>query len=207
MDLLELFTAALSIDRIKITEVLRLSLDVGREDLVVAFRLLDDLADRVLVPLPPERLWVVVLVVQLCAGDGRAERRRWGAVGALVTVLALIAVGSFWAATRIDRARDLAEERGVEAQRRAAVAEAAVVARPDEKWGERPLLIAVPASERTPTKEAVLQYLSGTLAKWQLPDDVLFVDELPMTTTGKIDKKTIRAGLAEQGYTLPDLRD
>ncbi|MDX1647590.1 MAG: long-chain fatty acid--CoA ligase, partial [Longimicrobiales bacterium] len=61
-----------------------------------------------------------------------------------------------------------------------------------EKWGERPLLIAVASKERTPSKEEVLEYLSGTLAKWQLPDDVLFVDELPLGGTGKVQKTKLR---------------
>ncbi|MCX7063817.1 MAG: hypothetical protein NT024_04460, partial [Proteobacteria bacterium] len=42
--------------------------------------------------------------------------------------------------------------------------------------------------------------------KWQLPDDVLFVDAIPLTSTGKMDKKTVRANLDKQGYQLPDLR-
>ena len=44
--------------------------------------------------------------------------------------------------------------------------------------------------------------LAGTLAKWQLPDDVVFVDQLPMTATGKISKKDLRAQFAE--YKLPE---
>ncbi|MFT6015223.1 MAG: non-ribosomal peptide synthetase component E (peptide arylation enzyme), partial [Candidatus Azotimanducaceae bacterium] len=43
-------------------------------------------------------------------------------------------------------------------------------------------------------------------AKWQLPDDVIFVEQIPQTSTGKIDKKTIRAQLDEQNYKLPDMR-
>lgn len=69
---------------------------------------------------------------------------------------------------------------------------AAVIGIPDEEWGERPLLIAVPSAGRTPSKEDVLDYLSGSLAKWQLPDDVIFVDELPMGGTGKVRKTKLR---------------
>ncbi|MBT3734270.1 MAG: hypothetical protein HOG25_06425, partial [Gammaproteobacteria bacterium] len=43
-------------------------------------------------------------------------------------------------------------------------------------------------------------------ARWQLPDDVIFVESIPLTTTGKIDKKTIRADLDETNYQLPDMR-
>lgn len=69
---------------------------------------------------------------------------------------------------------------------------AAVIGVPHEKWGERPLLIAVPSAGKTPSKEDVLDYLSGSLAKWQLPDDILFVDELPMGGTGKVQKTKLR---------------
>ena len=69
---------------------------------------------------------------------------------------------------------------------------AAVIGIPDEKWGERPLLIAVPAADRSPSKEGVIEYLAGTLAKWQLPDDVIFVDALPMGGTGKVQKRKLR---------------
>jgi fatty-acyl-CoA synthase len=76
------------------------------------------------------------------------------------------------------------------------IAMAAVIGVPSEKWGERPLLIAVPAPGRQPTKEAVLDYLSGSLAKWQLPDDVIFVEALPMGATGKVQKTKLREDYA-----------
>ena len=47
---------------------------------------------------------------------------------------------------------------------------------------------------------------SEMFAKWQLPDDVIFVHEIPLTSTGKIDKKIIRGQLEDDGYQLPDLR-
>ena len=72
------------------------------------------------------------------------------------------------------------------------IAMAAVIGVPDEKWGERPLLIAVAAKDRTPTKEALLAHLAGSLAKWQLPDEVIFVDALPMGGTGKVQKTKLR---------------
>jgi len=67
-----------------------------------------------------------------------------------------------------------------------------VIGIPDEKWGERPLLIAVPTTDRTPSKQDIIDYLAGTLAKWQLPDDVIFVDALPMGGTGKVQKTKLR---------------
>ena len=72
------------------------------------------------------------------------------------------------------------------------IAMAAVIGIPHEKWGERPLLIVVPTPDASPTKESILEYLSGTLAKWQLPDDVIFVDALPMGATGKVQKTKLR---------------
>jgi len=72
------------------------------------------------------------------------------------------------------------------------IMEAAVIGVPDEKWGERPLLIAVPVPGGSPTSESVLAHLSKTLAKWQLPDEVIFVAALPMGATGKVQKAKLR---------------
>lgn len=72
------------------------------------------------------------------------------------------------------------------------IAMAAVIGIPDEKWGERPLLIAVATPGTSPDRQGVLDFLSGSLAKWQLPDDVIFVDELPMGGTGKVQKTRLR---------------
>jgi 3-(methylthio)propionyl---CoA ligase len=78
------------------------------------------------------------------------------------------------------------------ATRHPEIAMAAVIATPHEKWGERPLLIAVPAPDSSPTKESVLEFLEGQVAKWWLPDDVVFVDELPLGATGKVQKSKLR---------------
>ena len=86
------------------------------------------------------------------------------------------------------------------------VAQAAVVAAPHPKWDERPVAIVIPAPGASPSSEAILAHCAERFAKWQLPDEVLFRDEIPLTSTGKIDKKTIRAGLEAEGYRLPDLR-
>lgn len=72
------------------------------------------------------------------------------------------------------------------------IAMAAVIGVPDEKWGERPLLVAVAAESGPATKEEVLDFLSASLAKWQLPDDVVFVESLPMGATGKVQKSVLR---------------
>ena len=72
------------------------------------------------------------------------------------------------------------------------VAEAAVIGIPHPKWDERPLLLIVLKPERSPAKEEILAFMQGKIAKWWMPDEVLFVPEIPHTATGKISKKTIR---------------
>jgi fatty-acyl-CoA synthase len=69
---------------------------------------------------------------------------------------------------------------------------AAVIGVPHEKWGERPILIAVPATDPPPSSESVIEFLEGTLAKWQLPDEIIFVAALPMGATGKVQKTKLR---------------
>ena len=72
------------------------------------------------------------------------------------------------------------------------VAEAAVIAVPHPKWQERPLLLVVVREGRDPSRDDILEHLAGHVASWWLPDDVVFVDELPHTATGKVLKKTLR---------------
>ena len=72
------------------------------------------------------------------------------------------------------------------------VAMAAVIAIPHEKWGERPLLVVQPATGASPTKEELLEFLEGQVAKFWIPDDVVFVDALPLGATGKVQKSKLR---------------
>ena len=81
------------------------------------------------------------------------------------------------------------------------IAEAAVIGIFHPKWDERPLLICVPSEGKEPNKVSVLKYLEDKLAKWWLPDDVVFVDEIPHTATGKIQKLTLREQFVD--YKLP----
>jgi fatty-acyl-CoA synthase len=81
------------------------------------------------------------------------------------------------------------------------VAEAAVIGVNHPKWGERPLLIIVPKKDMKPTKDEILGFMQGKIAKWWLPDDVAFVDEIPHTATGKIQKMALRDRF--KGYVLP----
>ncbi|MBU8536531.1 long-chain-fatty-acid--CoA ligase [Falsiroseomonas tokyonensis] len=78
------------------------------------------------------------------------------------------------------------------------VAEAAVVAARHPKWDERPLLVVVPKPGRAVTKEAMVAHLAPNVAKWWLPDDVVVVEEIPHTATGKILKTKLREQFA--GY-------
>ena len=86
------------------------------------------------------------------------------------------------------------------------VEQACVVAQPHPKWDERPLALLILRDGAQVSMEQVLEHCSSKFAKWQLPADVLYVDSIPMTGTGKMNKKEVRANLDEQGYVLPDLR-
>ena len=70
--------------------------------------------------------------------------------------------------------------------------ECAVISVYHPQWGERPLLIAVTENNVTLNLEDIHEYLNDKVAKWWLPDDVVFVEELPHTATGKISKMTLR---------------
>ena len=78
------------------------------------------------------------------------------------------------------------------AARHPEIALAAVIGVPHEKWGERPLLIVQAAPGASPTKESVLEFLEGQVSKIWLPDDVVFVDALPIGPTGKVQKMLLR---------------
>jgi fatty-acyl-CoA synthase len=78
-----------------------------------------------------------------------------------------------------------------------AVREAAVVAIPDERWGERPLACVVLADGGKVSGEDLREYLRLRVAKWWLPERFMFVDALPKTSVGKFDKKALRARLAD----------
>jgi len=81
------------------------------------------------------------------------------------------------------------------------VAEAAVIGIAHPKWDERPLLVIITKPDRAPTKDEILAFMSGKIAKWWMPDDVVFVDEIPHTATGKILKTALREQFRD--YRLP----
>ncbi len=83
-----------------------------------------------------------------------------------------------------------------------AVAEAAVIGVAHPKWTERPLLVVTKAEGEDVSKEELLAYFDGKVATWWIPNDVVFVEELPHTATGKVKKIELRKQFAE--YRLPD---
>ena len=86
------------------------------------------------------------------------------------------------------------------------VAQACVVAQPHPKWDERPVALVILDAGKDVSEQTILQHCETAFAKWQLPDEVLFVDAIPLTSTGKMDKKVVRADLESKGYQLPSLR-
>jgi fatty-acyl-CoA synthase len=78
------------------------------------------------------------------------------------------------------------------------VFEAAVIGVPDPRWDERPLVVVVPAEGKDPKPAEIVEFLSGRVARWWLPERWAFVEELPKTSVGKFDKKVLRSR-AEEG--------
>ncbi|HEV2974139.1 MAG TPA: long-chain fatty acid--CoA ligase [Solirubrobacteraceae bacterium] len=77
------------------------------------------------------------------------------------------------------------------------VAEAAVIAKPDERWQERPLCCVVLREGASADAQQLVEHLRGRVAKWWLPDEFAFVEEIPKTSVGKFDKKVLRGRLNE----------
>ena len=73
------------------------------------------------------------------------------------------------------------------------VLEAAVIGLPHERWQERPLACVVPKPGQQLTKEAIMKHLKDRVAKWCLPEDVVFIDAVPKTSVGKFAKRELRA--------------
>jgi fatty-acyl-CoA synthase len=101
-----------------------------------------------------------------------------------------------------DRAKDMIKSGGewissaqleTELMTHPAVREAAVIAKPDDRWSERPLAFVVVAEDEQLTSEDLAEHLRGRVAKWWIPDEFLFVEEIPKTSVGKFDKKVLRA--------------
>jgi fatty-acyl-CoA synthase len=105
-----------------------------------------------------------------------------------------------------DRSKDVIKSGGewissvdleVELMAHPAVTEAAVIAKPDERWSERPLACVVVKEGEEVTAEALSEHLRDRVAKWWIPDEYAFIDEVPKTSVGKFDKKVLRTRLAD----------
>jgi fatty-acyl-CoA synthase len=81
------------------------------------------------------------------------------------------------------------------------VAEAAVIGVRHPKWDERPLLVVVLKKNQRASKDEILTFMQGKIAKWWMPDDIAFVEEIPHTATGKIQKTVLRERFKD--YRLP----
>jgi len=110
----------------------------------------------------------------------------------------------------VDRTKDLIKSGGEwissvelenELMAHPGIAEAAVIGVPHPRWSERPLACVVRAPGSEVTAEEVIAHLAGRVAKWQVPDAVEFIDEVPKTSVGKFSKKDLRERFAD--YTLP----
>src|SRR4051794_33777450 len=105
-----------------------------------------------------------------------------------------------------DRAKDVIKSGGewissveleVELMAHPDVAEAAVIAKPDERWQERPLACVVRKEGSSVNADDLIEHLRSRVAKWWLPDEISFIDEVPKTSVGKFDKKVLRKRLQE----------
>ncbi|HYY45228.1 MAG TPA: long-chain fatty acid--CoA ligase [Actinomycetota bacterium] len=110
----------------------------------------------------------------------------------------------------VDRTKDLVKSGGEwissvelenEIMAHPKVAEAAVIGVRHSKWQERPLACVVPKAGEDLTKHEILDHLSQRVAKWWLPDDIVFLEEIPKTSVGKFSKKDLRDRFS--GYRLP----
>lgn len=81
--------------------------------------------------------------------------------------------------------------------RHPSVGQVAVIGRPDEKWGERPVLVVEPRSGKSIDSEILVEEIRGKVANWWIPDRVALVSSMPLASTGKIDKNQLRADFAE----------
>src|SRR3954469_6680439 len=88
-----------------------------------------------------------------------------------------------------------------------AVLEAAVIAKPDERWSERPLACVVLDEGASLTGDELREHLEKRVAKWWLPDEVVVIDEVPKTSVGKFDKKLLRKRLEEDELESSELAE
>jgi fatty-acyl-CoA synthase len=193
-------------------EQLRFTLKQGRPPVGVELKLLNDAGER----LPHDgatfgRLMVrgPFVVGEYFKGEGGAilDEEGFFDTGDVATI------DEFGFMQITDRAKDVIKSGGewissIEIENiavgHAKAALCAVIGAAHPKWDERPVLLVKLKEGENATKEEFLQFLEGKIAKWWTPDDVVFVDDIPLGATGKIDKKLIRQRM--EGYVLPSAR-
>ena len=186
-------------------EQMRYKLMQGRARYLVDLRITDPAGN----PLPHDGVATGELCVRgpwIASGYYRDEgnARSWDAEGWFHTgdVAAIDPNGYI---RLVDRIKDMIKSGGEwissidlenAAMRHPAVAEAAAFARPDKKWGERPMLAVRLRAGTKPTQAEIIESLAAEFPKWALPDEIMFLDELPHTATGKVAKRVLRERLA-----------
>ena len=85
------------------------------------------------------------------------------------------------------------------------VVEAAVIAVPDERWSERPLVAVVLEPESPGHRDELVDFLTGRVSRWWLPERWAFIDEVPKTSVGKFDKKVLRAQYADGAFEVVEV--
>ncbi|GJM11187.1 MAG: long-chain-fatty-acid--CoA ligase [Lysobacteraceae bacterium] len=148
--------------------------------------------------------WVASEYYKLEDGDNPLDADGWFDTGDVATI------DPHGVMTITDRSKDVIKSGGewissIELENTAVghpgVVEAAVIGREHPKWTERPLLIVVTKEQQAVSKDELLAWFDGRVASWWKPDDVAFVEALPHTATGKIDKLSLRKQFAD--YKFP----
>ena len=85
------------------------------------------------------------------------------------------------------------------------ILEAAAIGIAHPKWDERPIIVVVCNEGKRPSKSNIIKFISSHVAKWQVPDDVVYMKDIPHTATGKISKVDLRKRLSQLNYRHPDL--
>ena len=148
--------------------------------------------------------WIASDYYRMDDGGGTLDSEGWFSTGDVATIDA----NGYMQIT--DRTKDVIKSGGewissIDLENAAVahpgVLEAAVIGVAHAKWAERPLMIVVPGEGETVDKQTLLDFLAEHVAKWWLPDDIVFVDEIPHTATGKISKVSLRERFGD--YRLP----
>ena len=204
-------TIRAGLEKLSADEQLDLATKAGRGIFGVELRIVDDNGEelpwdgKAFGALQVRGPWVCSDYFKLEGSGGTHTEDGWFETGDVATIDAQ----GYVAIT--DRTKDVIKSGGewissIELENTAmghpAVAEAAVIGVAHPKWTERPLLVVTKAEGQEVSKEELLAYFDGKVATWWVPNDVVFVDELPHTATGKVKKIELRKQFTE--YRLPD---